>query len=220
MQSKEPTSAILKTAEAVMTEERLAKIQKVIGGRSRSVIPVLEHLYDLGNVSAVLRSAESFGFFEVGIIPQPNQKFKAAKGVSKGTEKWLDIAKYKTSMECASVLKGRGYKIFATDLKATHRIQDIDFSEKIALVFGNEKEGVSEEMQNLADGTVIIPMTGFAQSFNISVAAAISLYHAHWQRVLRFGQSGDLTPQEQADLLDTYILRSSSHVEAILNPLA
>lgn len=210
------TQEIVSKLEPYLTPARIARIAQVIEGRTYSAATVVEHLYDIGNISAVMRSAESFGFLPFHIVERAESKYKMSDRISRGTEKWLDIRKYNDTKKCVISLKEQGYKIFATDLNATHKIEEIDFSQKVAVVFGNEREGISETMRELVDGRFVIPMYGFAQSFNISVAASLCFYHIHQKRRQSFGFSGDLTESEKINLKAHYYLRTLDSAEEIL----
>ncbi|MCB0412908.1 MAG: RNA methyltransferase [Bdellovibrionales bacterium] len=189
-----------------LTEDRLNKIQKVANSRIWDIEPVLENIYDRGNISAVMRSAEAFGFINFNVI-SPGEKFKNSKRVTQGAEKWLNVREFKSTKDCVRDLKQRGVKIFATDLNSDIDLEDADFSGPSALVLGNEKEGISAEMAELADHRICIPMNGFIQSFNISVAAALSFYHIYNFR-LKCVQKNVIT-SEQIDLIKAnYIFNS------------
>src|SRR4051812_29005379 len=108
---------VLELAAPFLTQERRARIQDVVAKRTYSVIPVLENIYDRGNVSAVMRSSEALGMQSVHVI-EPGEKFKSANRVTQGADKWLDVTRWKSSRECALDLKSRGYKIYATHLEA------------------------------------------------------------------------------------------------------
>lgn len=163
----------------LMTDERRARLDQVVSSRSLRLTAVLENIYDRGNVSAVMRSFEAFGFLRIHLIDAPGAKFKAANRVTKGAEKWLDVHPYPSPRSSVEQLKHEGYQIWATDLDTDRSISDIDWSKPTAVVLGNEKDGVSPEMKSLVDGRFRIPMLGFSQSFNISVAGALIFYHAH-----------------------------------------
>jgi tRNA (guanosine-2'-O-)-methyltransferase len=183
-------------------------MEQVIAERTSQIAVVAEHLYDVGNISAVMRSAESYGFLPFRIIERPEAKYKKSDRISRGTEKWLDIRKSKDTVAAVRDLKTQGYQVFASDLSATHTLQQIDFSKKTAIVFGNERDGISEDMRREATGTFLIPMYGFAQSFNISVAAAICFSYIHQERVKKLGHSGDLSEEERRVLKAHYLLRT------------
>lgn len=200
---------VLEVLNPQLTDSRKEKIQFVVENRVQSFQPVFENIYDRGNISAAMRSAEAFGFYKFHIIEQPDAKFKAANRVTQGTEKWLDINKYDTTTSCIESLKAQGLKVYVTHLEAKSiNIDEVDFSEPSALMFGNEKEGISKEALEASDGSVIIPMQGFAQSFNISVAAALSFYHVHQYRKAHQLPSTDLSPEEQLYLKALYYTKS------------
>ena len=207
---------IVEVLTPLLTEERLNRIETVVQGRTYNVAPILEHIYDRGNVSAVMRSAEAFGFFNFNIIEPKDGKFKTSQRVAAGSEKWLDVKKHSSSRECVEFLRQKNFQIFATHLEASRPIQEIDFSVPTAIVLGNEKDGVSSEMLDLVDGGVILPMYGFVQSFNISVAGALSFYHIHRERERLLGCSGDLTSEQKIGLKALYMIRScESHAKVL-----
>lgn len=193
--------------EPMYTERRLEKIKQVIKNRTRTVAVGLEGLYDRGNVSAVMRSAEALGFFDIHIV-ETQEKFKAANRVTKGADKWLHCTKWHSTPECVGYLKSSGYKVLVTHLDSTATpINKIAFDQKSVIFFGNEKDGASRELIELSDQRVILPMHGFVESFNISVAAALCLYHIQRDRTERLGQHGDLSEEEQRDLYARYLLK-------------
>lgn len=200
-----------------LTEQRIERIQGVVANRSRKVVTVIEGLINLGNVSAVMRSAEALGFFEFHIVEGDHTRFKNSARTSQGAEKWLTVSRWPSAVACASHLKARGYTLVATHLDDTSvPIATIDFTQPTALIFGNEQGGVSPEMLALADHRCIIPMAGFVESFNISVAAAVGLYHAYHDRMTRQGFHGDLTESEKTALTAEYYRRSVKHADEIL----
>ncbi len=188
-----------------VTSERFERIKEVVAQRSFHFLPVLEGLYDQGNISAVMRSTEAMGFGELHIV-ELSDRFKESARVTKGADKWLDIHKWQYSSRCLSSLKARGYQVFATSLDTQNSIADIDYSKPTAFVFGNEKDGVSPELLNACDGKVKIPMYGFVQSFNISVAAALCLSFARHQ--IRGFENALLTQEEQFNLSAQLMVRA------------
>ena len=211
-QSSVAVSRIIELARAYLTPERQARIQAAVAGRTYSIVPVLEGIYDRGNISAVMRSAEAMGYQRVHVI-ETGEKFKKANRVTQGSDKWLDVTRWQSTKDCARHLKDAGYRIYATHLdEAAKSIDEIDFSHPAAIVLGNEKDGVSAEMLKVADERIIIPMHGFVQSFNISVAGAIALYHIRQDRVRSLGAHGDLSASERQ------ILEALFHVRSTKNP--
>lgn len=199
----------------LLTEERLKKIDRVVAGRNFSNAVVLEGIYDRGNISAVMRTAEALGFVNFHVI-ETQEKFKEANRVTQGADKWVEVQKWKTTREAIMHLKSKGHKIVATSLEASKPIHEIDWTVPTALVLGNEKEGITREMFDLSDERVIIPMAGFVQSFNISVAGALSLYHIYRERFEKFGKVADVT-EEQMDILKAhYYMRTQDSAEQVL----
>jgi tRNA (guanosine-2'-O-)-methyltransferase len=207
---------ILEKIGPILTPERRQKIDSVVGERTFSTVVVLEDIYDRGNASAVMRSAEAMGFAQFHMI-ETGEKFKVANRVSQGADKWVEVKKWKSTETCISTLKEQGKQIIVTHLNALAKpISEIDFSRPSALVLGNEKDGVSPRMVEMADHCVIIPMQGFVQSYNISVAGALSLYHIFCDRVRKLGRSGDLNPEQQEILKAVYYTRSLDSAKNIL----
>ena len=213
--AKQP-DIVIEALRTHMTEERIARLESVIGQRTRTVAAVVEGLINRGNVSAVMRSAEALGFFKFHIV-EGGEKFKNSPRTSQGAEKWLDLKTWSSPKDCVRHLHEAGYAVVVTHLDDTSvPISEIDFTRPTALVFGNEAGGVSSEMVALADQRCIIPMNGFVQSFNISVAAAVALYHAYRDRLARQGFHGDLSDAEQRRLLAKYCAKSVQRAEEIL----
>ncbi len=201
-----------------LTPERWAKIQKVVAGRTCDVSPVLENIYDRGNTSAVMRSAEAMGFQNIHLI-EPGERFKEANRVTAGADKWLDVVRFKETTPAIAHLKSRGYQVLATHLDSNAKpLGDLDLTGPIAIVFGNEKDGISPEMQKEADATVILPMRGFVQSYNISVAAAIAFQTISSARE-RAGLGGTLNDKERRLLEAQYVLRTLDNPADIMKRL-
>lgn len=203
---------ILNTLKPMLTDERIHRLDEVSASRSLNLVSVLENIYDRGNVSAVMRSFEAFGFLQMHLIDAPGAKFKAANRVTKGAEKWLDTHSHSSPQSAVKELKQNGYQIWATDLNTQYSIEDLNWSKPMAIVLGNEKDGVSEELKGMVDGTFRVPMLGFSQSFNISVAAALIFYHGHLQ--LKGG--GRVTEQQRQMILANYYLRCFDNPEKLL----
>ncbi len=192
-----------------MTDERSERLHRIVRSRMKGLTVALESLYDPGNRSAIYRSAEAFGLRDVHVI-KPESAFKPhARAVSKGAEKWIDIHNWDEPTACVSHLKSQGFTVFAADLQAARPLNTINFTRPVALVFGSELHGISDEMRDACDGTFLIPMAGFTVSFNVSVAAAIALQHARQERERALGGLTDLTPQEADAMLEDFARRSS-----------
>lgn len=209
----------LRLLRPLLSVDRIRKIEQVARGRTYATVPVLENLYDRGNASAVMRTAEALGFQRVDVIER-GDKFKRANRVTQGADKWLDVFRWKSSAQCVSALKTLGYRVLATGFEpSSEPVSTVDFSKPTAIVFGNEKDGVSLEARAAADGSVMIPMHGFVQSFNISVAAAICLHQAYRDRVARLGRQGDVTPEQARALQALFSIRSARNPERLVERL-
>jgi len=169
-----------------LTEERLQKIEHFAEESSDFVLPVLEDVYQFRNAAAIVRSVEACGFHKVIALEEENV-FDPNLRVTKGADTWVEVEKMPATLKSLGDIKNRGYKILAVSPeKHASMLPDYQVTEPIALVFGNELEGVSEEILDFADQTLAIPMYGFTKSFNVSVAAAICMYELK-QKLLKSG---------------------------------
>jgi tRNA (guanosine-2'-O-)-methyltransferase len=166
--------------------DRLSLIENKLSYRTRYITLVLENLYQPHNASAVLRTCECFGIQDVHII-ENNNKFVANDEIALGSDQWLTIHRYnknpQNTLEALTTLKTNGYRIVATssNIKTTP-IEAYNLNQqKTAFVFGTELTGISEDVTNIADEFITIPMYGFTESFNISVAAAIILHYSSYK---------------------------------------
>lgn len=206
---------VLKHVWPLLTEERREKIARVAAERNFNVSVVLENIYDRGNASAVMRSQEAFGFARVEVI-EGGERFKNANRVSSGAEKWLRMRKWNNTSDCCKKLKEEGFQICVTSLHASKPIDEVDWTRPTALVLGNEKEGVSQEVLEQADERIIIPMVGFVQSLNISVAGAVSLYHVSQAIKAKKGTVATVN-EEQIEILKAhYALKTLDSAPQVL----
>ena len=159
--------------ETILTDKRKERFLEVLKNRTNHFTVAVEDVYQLHNTSAVMRSCEVFGIQELNVIEQRFGK-RIDKQIALGAQKWVDIIRHETSNNCIKSLRSKGYQIIAT---TPHEkdclLENFDISKPSALFFGTEKEGLSEEIMQQADGFLKIPMVGFTESLNISVSAAI-----------------------------------------------
>jgi tRNA (guanosine-2'-O-)-methyltransferase len=202
-------NVILAALEPLLTAERRARIDAVIASRSNAVTAVLDGLIDPHNVSAVLRSADAFGVQHVHVV-QSTEPFLATARVAQGADRWVDVHRHATSAACVRELRARGHRIFVASMEGAVAPEALAQEPRVAIVFGNEHSGVSRELRDLADGTYAIPMCGFVQSLNVSVAAAITLFAA-----MR-GRPGDLDADAALQLRARYCFKSVPQAEAIV----
>ncbi len=188
-----------------LVPERKARIDEVVANRTRTLTVVMEAFCDPQNVNAVLRTCEAFGVQELHAIEGPMKRFDRNKKISQNADKWLDVHRWRSTAECLESLKRQGFAIYVTHLdRATRSLGELSFAGKVALVFGNESRGVSDEARALADACYAIPMRGFVQSLNVSVAAAVSIAHAVERRERERGRHGDLSDAEAAALRERF----------------
>ncbi len=193
------------TKAAFLVPERKARIDEVVANRTRTLTVVMEAFCDPQNVNAVLRTCEAFGVQDVHAIEGPMKPWDRNKKISQNADKWLDVRRWRSTAECLAHLRSEGYAIYATHLDDRARsLGSLPFGGKVALVFGNEHRGVSPEALALADEAYAIPMRGFVQSLNVSVAAAISIATAVERREQERGRHGDLPEAEAAALRERF----------------
>lgn len=165
-----------------VTEHKKLKMEKVLSNRTRHITVVLENLHKPHNGSAVLRTAECFGIQDIHVIENARE-YKANPYVTRGSGQWIDIRKYSgeeslATKQCFENLKNEGYRIVATAPGSDENtLESLKIDQKIALVFGNEYDGLSDYALKQADERLSLPMYGFTESYNISVTAAICLYN-------------------------------------------
>jgi tRNA (guanosine-2'-O-)-methyltransferase len=167
-----------------MTPQREQRITQVLDKRKDDLTIVLENVFDPHNISAVMRTCDAVGVQDIYILNTriPRHKKWGAKSSSSAAQ-WLTIHQYTDAGECLAALRGRADHIFTTHLTGDAvSLYDMDLTGRIALVFGNEHSGVSDEIHALADGNFIIPQMGIIKSLNISVACAVTLYEAFRQK--------------------------------------
>ena len=159
-----------------LTDERLLKIEHFAAESSDFVLPVMEDVYQFRNAAAIVRSVEACGFHKI-VAMESDNVFNPNLRVTKGAENWVEVEKLPHHLDSLKEIKNRGYKILAVspENNAT-MLPDYQMNEPVALVFGTELDGVTDEILDFADETLAIPMYGFTKSFNVSVAAAICVY--------------------------------------------
>ena len=186
-----------------MTPERSEKLLKVLSRRQTDITVVMENVQDPHNISAVMRTCDAIGIQDIYIlntkIPR-HQKFGAKS--SSSAAKWLSVHQFDNVDECFEALR-KNYKTILTTHLSTDAVSlyEIDFTQSVALVFGNEHAGVSDEVRALADGNFIIPQMGIIQSLNISVACAVSIYEAYRQKNIAGHYNSFALPENRLNTL-------------------
>lgn len=215
----ENNKLLLKYLSGLLSDKRPVLFNKILNQRTKYITVVLEDIYQSRNASAVLRTCDCFGVQDVHLIENRNE-FEENPNVSMGSTKWLSIIRHNqaknNTQSTITSLKRDGYRIVGcTPHSNDLTLENYDLSKgKIALFFGNEKEGLSDELLNNADEFLKVPMFGFTESFNISVSASIILHHL----TLKLHQSGldwHLTENEKIMLALEWTRRSIKKVDLV-----
>ena len=194
---------LLKFLSQYVTEGKKQAIERVLERRTRHITVVLEDIYHSQNASAVIRSCDCFGLQDMHVIENRHQ-YKTNPRVVHGASKWVDVYQYKedndNSTKCFEHLLDQGYRLVGTvpDQNAMN-IQDLSMDEPVALVFGTEKDGLSEKARQFCSAFVSVQMHGFTESFNISVSAALCM-NILTEKLHRSKVSWHLSEGEKADL--------------------
>ena len=206
--------------EGFVTEKRKNTFKNILLNRTRHFTVVLEDIFQQHNSSAVIRSCDVFGIQDIHIIENKYHS-KVSRHVAKGSQKWLNLINYKedknNTKDCLTRLKNEGYQIIATSPhNNTCTLHDLDISKKSAFIFGVEKSGVSEEVLINSDEILTIPMVGFTESLNISVAAAIILENLT-NKLRNSNYPWRLSEKEQEILYANWLEKSINNVDEIKN---
>jgi len=180
--------AVISVLEPLCTDERRERLLEVVGVRLASVTVVMDAPHDPHNGAAVMRSCDAFGVQELHVVER-TEAFAADNAVAKGTERWVDVLHHGTIEDAVHAV--RGFMLVATHPKGSLTPGELAMLPKVALVMGNEHNGIAEELRAACTETVSIPMRGFVESLNVSVSAATLLAYA------TSGRAGDL-PHAQA----------------------
>ena len=187
-----------------MTEERINKFKKATARRQNNLTVILENVHDEHNLGAVLRSCDSVGIKEVFVlytdpVLQEREHVRLSQRTSSGARRWVDVHLYADPHACFKHVRKNYDKIYSTHLEEDPTsLYELNLTESVALMFGNEKDGLSDLSLSHSDGNFIIPQMGLVQSLNISVACAVSIYEALRQRDIA-GMYTDNLPQTEIE---------------------
>jgi tRNA (guanosine-2'-O-)-methyltransferase len=203
---------VILALEPLSEERRRTRILEVVGRRVGSVTVLMDMPRDPHNAAAVVRSADAFGVPEVHAVLR-DDAFLVGHRVAQGTERWVDVVQHAAPGDAVASLRSRGFRLIATHPNGALVPEDLRAIERLCLVLGNEHDGISEALSLAADDSVRIPMRGFVESLNLSVAAAVLLHGA------LAGRPGDLSPAEARRWYAVGLLRSVPRAEEILRAL-
>lgn len=200
---------VIEKLRPLILDERWERITQVATARRDDVTVLLERFHDPHNCAAVLRSSEGFGLSAVHAIPgESGTQFSVE--VSKGAQKWIDFEVHHDVQKAASVLQGQGYTLLGADA-AGAAPEDYAHLEKVCLVMGTERAGLSPEMRRTVSGLVAIEMTGFVESFNVSVAAALLV-----NRTIRARQPVPCSGERLQHWIARYLVQTVREPEKVL----
>jgi tRNA (guanosine-2'-O-)-methyltransferase len=198
--------------QELLTERRISRIDEVVAARVSGLTVVLESVHDPHNLAAVLRTAEGLGLREIHAIASV-KGFRPNSAVTQGADKWIELRLHPDAESCAAALTKDGYALVGSRLGEgpVYPLHALSFDRRTALVFGNEHAGLSAEMAAHCSAFFRIPMAGFSQSFNVSVAVGIALAQAmEWRR--QRGLGGDLNGAERTEMRERFY-RLATHVK-------
>ena len=213
-------SELITHLSSFLSEERIGKFDEVLLSRTRKITVVLEDLYQSHNASAVIRSCEIFGIQDIHVI-ETNNKFSTNNEISVGSAGWVDIYNYRNGSEfdsasCYYRLKKAGYSIVATTPAENSKgLDSINIENKIALLFGTEEYGLSKQAIENSDYSVRIPMYGFTESFNVSVACSLILRDLT-ERLRHSNSNWNLSEEESSDIKYSWLMKSVKNSDLIV----
>ena len=206
-------------AETLVLGPRREKIEQVVRHRTRTLVVVLDRIEDPFNMAAVLRTCEALGIQEVHVVEHPEVRFSPNERVTQGCDKWLDLHRWESFAAAREALDGRGFEVWVSAAQpGATSLWELGFPGKRALVFGNERNGVSDEALALADGTFWIPMHGFTRSLNVSAAVAATLGRAMAWRAQAGDEEGALSSEEARVLRERFQALSVKQRRRIWRP--
>ena len=200
---------VIATLEPFVGDRRKARLLDVIGKRLESVQVIFESPHDPHNGAAVVRSCEAFGVQYLHVV-ETRERFLAAQSVARGSEKWVDVVAHSVAASAVAAAKKENLELIATHPEGTLDPADLAEIPRFALVLGNERDGIGEQLRAACSRAVRVPMRGFVESLNVSVTAAILLSRACTER------PGDLSELERRRLYARGLYFSLTRPDEIL----
>jgi tRNA (guanosine-2'-O-)-methyltransferase len=173
---------VVRVLEPLVTEARRARLREVIDRRLASVAVVLDGPYDPHNGAAIIRSCEAFGVQRLHVVEQESVSFAVARSVSRGAEKWVDVVRHRQPATAIAWARDHDMPLVGAHPEGELSPQQLASLPRVALVLGNERQGIRDEIARACTTRVRVPMRGFVESLNMSVTAAVLLYAATLDR--------------------------------------
>lgn len=206
--------------EKILTPERISRIDSILDSRTNQITLILDNITHLHNVSAVIRTAEAFGLTDIHLINDRQiLSDELSDGISLGTEKWINVYRHKTSIELVQELKTKGFSLVALlppdKNSSSIPVSLLPFEKPLALMFGNEVNGLGAKLIEAADILAYIPMKGFVESLNISVACAITLFCSTIEKAAPASRTQQLDPKIKNEIRKEWIKKSIQNVDIV-----
>jgi tRNA (guanosine-2'-O-)-methyltransferase len=194
-----PPASVCAALRPHLTDARAERIEQVLAHRLAGLTAVVENLHDPHNGAAAIRSIEAVGLQDFHAITA-REPFSAQGGITLRADQWIDLHEHPSTQAAYAHLRQAGFAVWAAAPGGHTPLEQIPVSQPLALVFGNERDGLTDEALESADGRFFIPMQGFTGSFNLSVSAALSVYVTAARFRAALGAPGDL-PADRVERL-------------------
>ncbi len=206
------SQGLIATLEPLLSEARCKRLWTVVEARLDSVTVIMDAPHDPHNGAAILRTCDALGVQRVHVVPR-EEKFLASRAVTKGSEQWVDVIHHASPSHAIAALRAAGFTLVGSHPQGQLLPTELATIPRLALLVGNEHDGIREALVQAIDTTVRIPMRGFVESLNVSVSAAVLLAHATEQR------AGDIPEHERPQLYARWLIESVPRAGEILAAL-
>ncbi|MBI2897530.1 MAG: RNA methyltransferase [Deltaproteobacteria bacterium] len=208
-----PDGTVVEILRPFVSAARIERIERVLASRTGSVAVVLDRIHDPHNGGAVLRSCDAFGIQEI-LAVEKDEPFAVARRASSGAHKWLDVRRFRDPVACLAAIRSRDLDLYVAEPGGDTALGDLRdrlaAGGRVALAFGNEHDGVAPVLRHAARGSFRIPMSGFVESLNVSVAVGVSLH------AVRSGVPGDLADEDRQRLRARFYRQTVREADAIV----
>ena len=197
----------------MINPERKNRIADILSRKQPKLEVLLDNLSTSQNISAIIRSCDGVGVLNLYYATPDDLDLRIHKTITQGTHRWINQTRIDTAskLDFIKSKQAQGVQVIATHLSAKSvSFATIDYTKPTMIIMGNEKDGVSPEVIDIADEVVIIPMRGMAQSLNVSVATALILYEAGRQLdAIGAYDKPQLSPKESEEIMQEWIYRDT-----------
>lgn len=203
---------VIALLEPLVLGRRRERLKRVIDRRLATVQVLLDAPHDPHNGAAVVRSCEAFGVQFVNVVER-REAFLAAPSVSRGSEKWVDLRRFADARDAVAAARAEGLELVGAHPEGELAPEDLRRVPRLALVLGNEHDGIAQDLAAACVRRVRVPMRGFVESLNVSVSAAILLSCA------TAGRAGDLSEADRRRLYARGLYFTVDRADEVLKDL-